>query len=66
MKWNLSLPPIRRNRLIGLIAAAILITGGWFWLVAAARSPQREALRPLAVTHGTIEEVVTAQGNLEA
>jgi membrane fusion protein, macrolide-specific efflux system len=66
MKWNLSLPSIRRNRLIGLIAAAIFIAGGWFWLVAAARSPQREALRPVAVTHGTIEEVVTAQGKLEA
>ncbi|TMA12831.1 MAG: efflux RND transporter periplasmic adaptor subunit [Deltaproteobacteria bacterium] len=44
----------------------MLIAGGWFWLVAAARSPQRDALRPVAVTHGTIEEVVTAQGKLEA
>src|SRR5213594_5107211 len=66
MKWNLSLPSTKRNRLIGLITTAMLIAGGWFWLVAAARSPQRDALRPVAVTHGTIEEVVTAQGKLEA
>jgi macrolide-specific efflux system membrane fusion protein len=60
------LPATRRNRIVGLLAVAGLVAGGWYWYAAAARRPERESFRPVAVTRGTIEEVVTAQGKLEA
>ena len=41
------------------------MAGGWYWYAAAARTPDKESLRPVSVTRGTIEEVVTAQGKLE-
>jgi macrolide-specific efflux system membrane fusion protein len=43
-----------------------MIAGGWYWYASAARKPERDALRPVAVTRGTIEELVTAQGKLES
>jgi macrolide-specific efflux system membrane fusion protein len=63
MKWIL--PRTRRNKVIGFLTLASLVAGGFYWY-AAAQKPQRDALRPIAVTQGTIEEVVTAQGKLEA
>lgn len=65
MKWRLILPRISRHGLIGLAAAAVLVVGAWYWYTAAAEQPQRDALRQVTVTRGTIEEVVTAQGKLE-
>ena len=68
MKWNIrkfSLPKTQYKQIIGVIAAVALIAGGWYWYAAAARQPETESLRPIAVTRGTIEEVVTAQGKLE-
>jgi membrane fusion protein, macrolide-specific efflux system len=65
MKWHVSLPKTRRNKVIALLVVASLVAGGCFWY-AAAQKPQRDSLRPMAVTRGTIEEVVTAQGKLEA
>ena len=65
MKWHVSLPKTRRYKVIALLAMASLVAGGCFWY-AAAQKPQRDSLRPIAVTRGTIEEVVTAQGKLEA
>lgn len=65
MEWKLPLPKISRHRLIGLAAAAVLVGGAWYWYTAAAEQPQRDALRPVTVTRGTIEEVVTSQGKLE-
>ena len=63
MKWTL--PKTRRNKIIGLLTVASLFAGGFYWY-AAAQKPQRDSFRPIAVTQGTIEEVVTAQGKLEA
>jgi macrolide-specific efflux system membrane fusion protein len=63
MKWTLL--KTRRNKIIGLLTGASLIAGGGYWY-AAAQKPERDSLRPIAVTQGTIEEVVTAQGKLEA
>ena len=56
----------RRNKLIGLLAIGGLIAGGWYWYASAARKPSANSLQPVAVTRGTIEEVVTSQGKLEA
>ena len=63
MKWTL--PKTRRNKIIGFLTVASLVAGGFYWY-AAAQKPQRDSLRPIAITRGTIEEVVTAQGKLEA
>jgi len=67
MKWNLMIARLKfqRKKLIGLLAAVGIAAGGWYWYSAAAQKPQRENLVPIAVTKGTIEEVVTAQGKLE-
>jgi len=65
MKWQVSLPKTRRNKVIALLVVASFVAGGCFWY-AAAQKPQGDTLRPIAVTRGTIEEVVTAQGKLEA
>jgi len=54
----------RRKTMIG--ALVILVIGaGCYWYTAAAQRPQRDSLRPIAVTRANIEEVVTAQGKLE-
>jgi macrolide-specific efflux system membrane fusion protein len=66
MRCNVSLPKLQRNKIIGLVILALLIGGGWYWYAIAARNPSQDALRPVPVTRGTIEEVVTAQGKLEA
>lgn len=68
MKWNLMLARVKfqRKKLIGLLAVAGIAAGGWYWYSAAAQKPRRENLVPITVTKGTIEEVVTAQGKLEA
>src|SRR5262244_416288 len=65
MKWHVSLPKTRRNKLIAFLVLASLVAGGCFWY-AAAQKPQKDSLWPITVTRGTIEEVVTAQGKLEA
>ena len=65
MKWHMSLGKTRRNKLVVFLVVASLVSGGWFWY-AAAQKPQRDSLRPITVTRGTLEEVVTAQGKLEA
>jgi macrolide-specific efflux system membrane fusion protein len=66
MKWNMTLSKTKRNKLIGVLAAAGIAAGGWYWYSAAAQKPESESLRPVAVTRGNIEEVVTSQGKLEA
>ncbi len=65
MKWHVSLPKTRRNKVIALLVVASFVAGGCFWY-AAAQKPQGDSLRPIAIARGTIEEVVTAQGKLEA
>jgi macrolide-specific efflux system membrane fusion protein len=65
MKWNVTLSKTRRNKIIGFLAVVSSIAGGSYWY-AAAQKPQSDSPRPIAVTQGTIEEVVTAQGKLEA
>jgi membrane fusion protein, macrolide-specific efflux system len=56
----------RRKKIIGGFIIALLTAGGWYWYTTAAQSSQGEVLQPIAVTRGNIEEVVTAQGKLEA
>src|SRR4029453_1863820 len=65
MKWHVSLPKTRRNKVIALLVVASFVAGGCFWY-AAAQKHQADSLRPIAITRGTIEEVVTSQGKLEA
>ena len=54
----------RRKTVIGALVIAV-IGAGCYWYTAAAQRPQRDSLRPIAVTRANIEEVVTAQGKLE-
>jgi membrane fusion protein, macrolide-specific efflux system len=65
MKWNVTLSKTRRNKIIGFLAVVSSIAGGCYWY-AAAQKPQEDSLRPIVVTRGTMEEVVTSQGKLEA
>ena len=65
MKWHVSPLKTRRNKVIALLVVGTFVAGGCYWY-AAAQKPQSDSLRPIAVTRGTIEEVVTAQGKLEA
>jgi membrane fusion protein, macrolide-specific efflux system len=65
MKWKITLSKTKQKKLIGVLGIAAIVAGGWYWYSAAAQRPERESLQPLAVSRGTIEEVVTAQGKLE-
>jgi macrolide-specific efflux system membrane fusion protein len=65
MKWKISIPKKHRNKVVSFLAAALLMTGGWYWYAGAARQPEQEIARPVKVTRGNIEEVVTSQGKLE-
>jgi membrane fusion protein, macrolide-specific efflux system len=55
----------KTRKFIGLAVVAILIASGWYWHSRSAADEGRATLRPVAVTRGTIEDVVTAQGKLE-
>jgi len=54
-----------QKNLIGLLAVGAIAAGSWYWYSSASQKPPDTA-RPVTVTRGTIEEVVTAQGKLEA
>ena len=64
MNWKLSLPKTSK-KFVGILTVAAIVAGGWYWYGAAAQSRQDSA-SPIAITRGTIEEVVTSQGKLEA
>jgi macrolide-specific efflux system membrane fusion protein len=64
MNWKSALPR-NSKRLVGIVAVAV-IAAGWYWYSAAAENRQQDSARPVAITRGTIEEVVTSQGKLEA
>ncbi|HTM10609.1 MAG TPA: efflux RND transporter periplasmic adaptor subunit [Verrucomicrobiae bacterium] len=55
----------KKRTFISLAAIFILLAGGWYWRSRSAEDAGNAALRPVAVTSGTIEDVVTAQGKLE-
>lgn len=63
MNW---LRNIGRKKIIVCLAVAVLAAGGWYWYSNAAQKPDSAVARPIVVTRGNIEEVVTAQGKLEA
>ena len=65
MNWKKAVKQ-RPKKLVSLFALAGLIAGGWYWYASAARQPEQNAQQPITVTRGTIQEVVTAQGKLEA
>jgi macrolide-specific efflux system membrane fusion protein len=65
MKAHVRLPKIRGKKIVGFLAVAALATGGWYWY-AAAQKPEGDTVRPITISRGTIEEVVTSQGKLEA
>jgi macrolide-specific efflux system membrane fusion protein len=64
MKWKNSVPKTAK-KLLAVVALAGVAGAGWYWYSAAAQNKQQETAHPIAVTRGTIEEVVTAQGKLE-
>src|ERR687896_2290133 len=66
MKWNITLSKTKRNKLIGILAVAVIAAGGWYWYSSAAQNQGQGTVQPIAVTRGNIEEVVTSQGRLEA
>jgi len=63
MNW---LSKTRRNKIIGCVTIAALAAGGWYWYSNAAQGAQGDVVRPITITRGSIEEVVTSQGKLEA
>jgi membrane fusion protein, macrolide-specific efflux system len=65
MKWNISLKQAQRKKVVGLLALVVIVAGGWYWYSSASQKPPDTA-RPVTVTRGNIEEVVTSQGKLEA
>ena len=65
MNWKKAVKQ-RPKKLVSLFALAGLIAGGWYWYASAARQPEQNAQQSITVTRGTIQEVVTAQGKLEA
>jgi membrane fusion protein, macrolide-specific efflux system len=64
MNWKVALPKTPK-KLIGIVAGATIAAGGWYWYSSAAQRQSAEIAQPVAVTRGTIEEVVTSQGKLE-
>jgi macrolide-specific efflux system membrane fusion protein len=66
MKWKIGLPKKVRNEIISLLGVGALVVGGWYWYASAARKPDPNGVRAVTVTRGTIEELVTSQGKLEA
>lgn len=66
MEWQSYLKSGKTRAIIGSLSILVLLAGGWYWYAGSARDSEKEVLRPIAVTRGTIEEVVTSQGKLEA
>jgi macrolide-specific efflux system membrane fusion protein len=64
MNLKISVPKTQK-KLIGILAIAAIAAGGWYWYSVAGQNDQQETVRAIAITRGTIEEVVTAQGKLE-
>ncbi len=64
MHWKRNLPKTGK-KLITIFAITVIAAGSWYWYSSAGQRQQEDTLRPIAVTRGTIEEVVTAQGKLE-
>lgn len=66
MKWKIELPKTLRNKITSLLTIGSLVIGGWYWYASAARKPEQNNSSVVTVTRGTIEELVTSQGKLEA
>ncbi|HEY2987824.1 MAG TPA: efflux RND transporter periplasmic adaptor subunit [Candidatus Binatia bacterium] len=66
MNWRPPLRLTRKQLTTAAVAVTVMLAGGWYWYARSAQDGRRDRLRPIAVTRGTIEEVVTAQGKLEA
>lgn len=64
MNWKFTLPKNQRKKFVGLLAVTVIAGGGWYWYSSASQKPQ-DTSRPVTVSRGNIEEVVTAQGKLE-
>ncbi|MGH7768256.1 MAG: efflux RND transporter periplasmic adaptor subunit, partial [Candidatus Binatia bacterium] len=66
MNWKAIFEPAQKKAVIGAVTIVAMLAGGWYWYAGSAQDSEKERLRPIAVTRGTIEEVVTSQGKLEA
>jgi len=55
----------RKPTFIVLAVLALLVAAGWYWHARSAANARNDRFVPVAVTRGTIEDVVTAQGKLE-
>jgi macrolide-specific efflux system membrane fusion protein len=65
MKWTIPLQPTRWKKIISLLATTGIIGAGWYSFAGSEQKSQTGMFRPVPITHGTIEEVITAQGTLE-
>lgn len=55
----------RKPKFIILAVFVLLAGAGWYWHTRSAANARSDRFVPVAVTRGTIEDVVTAQGKLE-
>lgn len=51
--------------MLSLLALTAAVGAGWYSFAGSEQKPSTGGLRPIAVTQGTIEELITAQGQLE-
>lgn len=65
MKRNRFLALTRWKKILGLFAIVGTVGGGWYSFNGSEQEPQTGRFRPVSITQGTIEELITAQGKLE-
>jgi len=65
MTGKFAIEKSQRKKLVGLLAIGAIAAGGWYWYSSASQKPP-DTGKPVTVTRGNIEEVVTSQGKLEA
>ena len=65
MTGKILLPSIRSKKMLSFFVLLSIIGGGWYAFASLEQKPRNNMFRPVPVTQGTIEEVITAQGKLE-
>lgn len=65
MKWRAPFASTRWKKILSLLTITAIIGAGWYSFAGSEQKPPTGKFRPVVVTQGTIEELITAQGKLE-